>query len=115
MGGDLHLLLERIRALADEGVDDAPTPLLAEMEHTLTDGYARALALEAESWRVQKRIGELAAEIETGEEAGELRALAHRLSVATHDLAGLRASLDMLRRRADAVRAAGPKRAAGSK
>jgi hypothetical protein len=104
MGGDLHLLLARIRELSQERSDLPPQPLLAEIEHTLTDGYARALALEGESWRIQKRIAELAAKIEGGEQAGEIRRLGERLARATADLAGLRASLDILRRRADAVR-----------
>ena len=47
---------------------DAPT--LARMEDTLTEGYARALALEAERWRLERRIGEVAREGRTdvGEE-----------------------------------------------
>ncbi|MDQ3890285.1 MAG: hypothetical protein M3312_07000 [Actinomycetota bacterium] len=104
MGGDLHLLLARIRELSQERTDLPPQPLLAEIEHTLTDGYARALALEGESWRIQKRIGELAAKIESSEQAGELRRLGERLARATGELAGLRASLEILRRRAEAVR-----------
>jgi hypothetical protein len=47
---------------------DAPT--LARMEDTLTEGYAKALALEAERWRLERRIGEVAREGRTdiGEE-----------------------------------------------
>ena len=104
MSDDLAILLRRIHELADRQVEAPPKPLLAEMENTLTDGYARALALEAESTRIQKRIAELAADIETGDQALEIRKLAGRLTEARGDLDDLRASLHVLRRRADSLR-----------
>jgi hypothetical protein len=108
MANDLPLLLDRIRELVDESADAPPQPLLARMEHTLTDGYAHALALEAETLRIQKRIAELAGKVESREHAGELRGLVDRLEDSKTRLAGLRASLDTLRRRAERVR--GPRR-----
>ena len=105
MPRDLRLLLDRIHELSDEQGDEAPRPLLAMIEHTLTDGYAVALALEGESSRIQRRIGELAARVESGAEAAEMRDLGDRLAAATRDLAALRASLAVLRRRAEDVRA----------
>ncbi len=104
MPRDLRLLLDRIHELSHEQGDVAPRPLLAVIEHTLTDGYAVALALEGESFRIQQRIAALAARIESGDEA-EMRKLGDRLAEATEDLVGLRSSLAELRRRADAVRA----------
>jgi hypothetical protein len=35
----------------------ADAPLLARVEDTLTEGYARAPAIEAERWRLERRIG----------------------------------------------------------
>ena len=105
MPRDLRLLLDRIHELSREQNGVPPKPLLAEIEHTLTDGYAIALALEGESWRIQRRIAELAGRIETGDGTAEMRELGDRLAETGGSLVGLRASLATLRRRADAVRA----------
>jgi len=82
---------------------DAPT--LARMEDTLTEGYARALALEAERWRLERRIGEVAREGRTdiGE---ELKSLGTRLTRADGELSKLRSLLGSLHERARAVRLA---------
>ena len=69
MPRDLPLLLDRIHELSVEQGEGPPQPLLAVIEHTLTDGYAVALALEGESTRLQRRIAELAARIENGDQA----------------------------------------------
>ena len=89
-----------------------PTPRgLDEIEDTLTSGYAAALALEGERWRIERRIAELAAE-ESGDPGGELRhaeeivGLAKQLRSTDDELARLRVVLGSLRDRADAVRAA---------
>src|SRR5690348_4694963 len=105
---DYSMLLERIRELVDEPVGPERDALLARIEHTLTDGYARALALEAERLRIERRIGQMAAEIRHGDgerKAQEISALATRLSDADGDLAQLRGELQTLRRRASQVRA----------
>ena len=82
---------------------DAPT--LARMEDTLTEGYARALALEAERWRLERRIGEVAREGRTdiGE---ELKSLSTRLTHADGELSKLRSLLGSLHERARAARLA---------
>jgi hypothetical protein len=82
---------------------DAPT--LARMEDTLTEGYARALALEAERWRIERRIGEVAREGRTdiGE---ELKSLGMRLTHADGELSKLRSLLGTLHERARAARLA---------
>jgi hypothetical protein len=87
--------------------DDAPS--LDDIEHTLTTGYATALALDAERMRLERRIAAAAATL--GEEAGdlhhsELATLGRRLSVADGDLTCLRRLLSSLRSRADEVRTA---------
>jgi hypothetical protein len=82
---------------------DAPT--LARMADILTEGYARALALEAERWRLERRIGEVAREGRTdiGE---ELKSLGTRLTRADGELSELRSLLGTLHERARAARVA---------
>jgi hypothetical protein len=106
MAHDLASLLQRIRSQLDTRGADPAKPLLTEMEHTLTDGYARALELEAERLRLERRIGELAHTLEGPEQATELRGLAGKLRTADDDLANLRDVLASLQEQVDAVRAA---------
>ena len=85
----------------------APARDLEKIERTLTDGYAQALLLEAEQWRLEKRIGEVAQGLQRGDTAKkvrELSTLAKRIDANTGDLAELRSLLADLRRHADAVR-----------
>jgi predicted nucleic acid-binding Zn-ribbon protein len=99
-------LLEQINALIN-----APTRDLATIERTLTDGYAQALSLEAEKWRLEKRINEVAQSLQRGDtakKARELAALAKRVEGSVGDLTTLRSLLSVLRRHADAVRVAAP-------
>ena len=77
---DLPNLLDRIQALVDGRDDAAPERLLERMEHTLTDGYARALALEAEHLRIAREIGAAA--------AGARRSALERLAALAERLAG---------------------------
>jgi ABC-type phosphate transport system auxiliary subunit len=102
-------LFEDIRALLDEPSGGDESAFLDRLEHTLTDGYARALALDAERVRLEKRMGELAGGL--NEDAGdapaeELATVARRLSDARAELARLRGALRRLSARARAVRAA---------
>lgn len=101
-------LLEEIAALVAEPVSDEPTRLIARIEHTLTAGYARALALEAERLRIERRIGAVASELaegETRDRVDELADLARRASAADGDLGRLRRVLASLRERARELRA----------
>lgn len=102
------MIQEEIRNLleAPPAGDDAPS--LDHIEHTLTAGYATALALEAERWRLERKIAEMAAGLADGSSEGhsELAKLAQRLSEADGDLVKLRALLSSLRSRADEVRLA---------
>jgi hypothetical protein len=97
-------LCERIRALLAS--PPASGPSLEGLEHTLTEGYARALALEAERWRLERRIGQLGAGVRGAHEdaSEELVELAGQLSVASGRLVRLRSLLVELRERTDAVR-----------
>jgi hypothetical protein len=94
VGDDLHLLFERIRGLLDEPQSGSG---LDELEHTLTDGYARALLLEAERSRVERAIADLALGIDDPIRIAELRELSERRTRTDADLTRLRALLELLR------------------
>jgi hypothetical protein len=93
---DLPNLLDRIQVLVDGRDPSAPERLLERMEHTLTDGYARALALEGEHLRIAREIGAAAAESSRAA-AERLGALAERLHDTEGELERLRARLVPLR------------------
>jgi hypothetical protein len=96
-------MLEQIEELLT-----AEAPPLARIEETLTEGYARALALEAERWRLERRIGEVARE-GRDDIGDEIRSLGSRLSNADGKLTELRTLLGSLHERARVVRLAGAK------
>ena len=101
---EYSVLCEELRLLVDERAEEALPPLHL-LEDRLTEGYARALELEAERLRLERRIGELGAGVTPGQPSGEeIATLAARLSQASNRLDRLRALLAALRRRADAVR-----------
>ena len=95
-----------IRTLLDAPADGADAPSLDALEHTLTAGYAHAMALEAEQTRLQRRIAEVAMGLAEGETSSELKRLGGRLRSADTELAQLRALLASLRARAAEARAA---------
>jgi predicted secreted protein len=75
----------------------------ARVERTLTDGYASAMQLEAERLRLERRIGEVAAQVSVrrrGAKTEELAELSLRLSEASGDLHHLRELLVEARRSA---------------
>jgi hypothetical protein len=92
------MMLDQIEELLS-----AEAPPLARMEETLTEGYARALALEAERWRLERRIGEVARE-GRGDVGDEIRSLGSRLTSADGKLSELRALLGSLHERARVAR-----------
>jgi seryl-tRNA synthetase len=100
-------LLQRLQALVDAPPGDAAQSL-AYLEDSLTDGYARALALEAERARVSRTIGMLAADDgdDAEQKTRELSSLSQRLARAETELATLRDTLNQLRGRAMQLRAA---------
>src|SRR5881628_1191083 len=102
------MIHEEIRTLLNAPPEGEDAPTIDAIEHTLTAGYARALALEAERWRLERRIAEVAATLggkSPGDEHTELTQLGQRLSAADGDLTNLRGLLSSLRSRADKVRA----------
>jgi hypothetical protein len=98
----MNELLEQITALIG-----APTRDLDTIERTLTDGYAYALSLEAERWRHEKRIKEVAQSLQGGDsvkKAREIARLAEQVEGSIVELTQLRELLAELRRHADDVR-----------
>lgn len=95
-------LYEHISALISRDAGD-----LDEIERTLTDGYAHALQLEADKFRLEKRIGEVAQRLhggDTTDKVREIAALAKRVDVTIGELTDLRSLLSDLRRHAESVR-----------
>jgi hypothetical protein len=108
---DLPNLLDRIQAFVDGREDGAPERLLERMEHTLTDGYARVLALEGEHLRIGREIGAAAAGARrSGSE--RLAALYERLQAVEGERQRLRDRLTPLRLQTEALAStlAGPRR-----
>ena len=91
-------LLDRIQALIDAYAVGAGLPR-NEVEPTLTEGYARALALDAECLRLEHRIGRLTREVAEGREipSGKLSGLLKQLHDTEQESAELRALLAPLR------------------
>jgi ABC-type phosphate transport system auxiliary subunit len=89
-----------------ELLDEPQSADLPRIERTLTDGYARALSLEAERLRVERQIAEIASALARGDEAqmAELSALGRRLKDSDDALTKLRTLLAALRERADEAR-----------
>ncbi|HET7045721.1 MAG TPA: hypothetical protein VFI37_12800 [Gaiellaceae bacterium] len=104
---DLTTLLDEIESLLREP-SAGGAAAVARIEQTLTDGYARALALEGRRWRLERQITDVGRLLAGGDEnrAAELTALYGRLSETEADLSKLRGALAELRRHANAVRAA---------
>jgi hypothetical protein len=106
---DENILLDEIQDLLREPAAGHPLPSLVQLEDTLTAGYARALALEAERSRLERRVADVAKRIggdETAQQAEQLVSLTRRIARADARLARLRPVLLALRRRAAEVRAA---------
>ena len=100
-------LYDHIHALLEEPAETDGSRYRARVEHTLTDGYARALALEAESKRLERRVAELAGGMNgstPGHQAEELGEAARRLGLVDAELTKLRGVLTELKARASAVR-----------
>jgi hypothetical protein len=95
-------LLDTIQTMISSETND-----LAEIERTLTDGYAHALLLEAERSRLERQIAAVTQGIEDGdtaENARELASLNRRLDGNVGSLARLRTVLAELRQHANRVR-----------
>jgi hypothetical protein len=97
---------DEIAELLDLPENGAGAPTLDAIESTLTTGYAAALELEAERWRIERRLGEVARDAGGTATVHELAQLSERLETADGELARLRSLLRKLqgvrrRRKAD--------------
>lgn len=111
MNSGPEAVLQQIEELLSAPRSGACAPTLARMEDTLTEGYAEALALEAERWRLERRLGEVARTVggpdpDISSFAEELSVLAKRLASADGELTNLRAVLGSLHDRARSMRRA---------
>jgi hypothetical protein len=106
VGGNDDAVLQRIEELLEAPATGEAAPTLASMEETLTDGYAEALALEAERSRIERRIGEVARTVDepVGNITDEIVALGRRLTHADVELGRLRTVLQRLQARTRALR-----------
>ena len=99
-------LLKEIDALVGTPIGGDRT-ILRRMEDTLMDGYARALALDAEKLRLERRMRAVAgASGDAAEKNRELKMLARGITAAEAERVRLRAVLSVLRARTTAVRGA---------
>jgi hypothetical protein len=103
-------LRDDIAELLDMPENGAGAPSLDMIESTLTDGYAAKLALEAERWRIEQRLGVVArdaGDVTAHSVAAELAELSDRLETTNGELARLRSLLRRLqgvrRRRREAA------------
>jgi hypothetical protein len=97
---DRSILIDDIHVLLALKPGDAA---IERVEETLTAGYAHALALEAEQWRLERRLGQAARE---AGDTQEVASVAQLLAVVEGELSHLRALLGSLRDRARELRAA---------
>ena len=79
--------------------DGVGAPSLAVIESTLTDGYAEALALEAERSRIERRLGDVARDAGGEDDLREFARLAESLEDADEELERLRSLLRDLQAR----------------
>ena len=103
------MVIDDIRSLLAAPEPVAAKPFLERLDATLTDGYAHALQLEAERWRIEQRIAEVLAALPKEADRRhepELVALAERLTAANESIASLRALLRSLRDRRTELRSA---------
>ena len=100
---DRAAVLEDIRALAA-----TPAPLLEQVERTLADGYACALAIEGQRLRLQRQLEERAVNLgeSFGAQADEVAGLARGVARAGEELSELRAALVRLAAVAQRLRSA---------
>ena len=104
--GDLPSLIDRIEALVEQPSEGSSAVLLEAMEHTLTDGYAEALAIEGERLRTEREIAARLAGAHGENGAARLVELSERLAEQERELTQLRGLLATLRDRRESLRGA---------
>ena len=99
-------LRDEIAELLNLPENGTGAPSIDAIESTLTDGYAEALALDAERWRIERRLGEVLRDCGDVADPREVARLSERLDSAHGELAGLRSLLRTLQARRRLVRGA---------
>ena len=100
MPADRDSLIEDISTLLASRPGRAALP---RVEETLTAGYAHAMALEAEQWRLERRLRDAA---DAGSESAEVSRVAEVLGAVERELGLLRGLLASLRDLARELRGA---------
>jgi ABC-type phosphate transport system auxiliary subunit len=93
-------LFEQIDELLAEPAPTQEPATRARLERMLTDGYAHALSLEAERLRLERRMSELAGQLNDGnqeQKAQELVQVSRRITRANGEIERLRSTLSQLR------------------
>lgn len=99
-------MIERVAALRDRvRGKTAGEALLAEVEDTLTEGYAHALSGDAWSMRSEQRLHDLISNPQAPVRGRELRALAYEHARFQNDVIALRRELAELRHDRDRLSA----------
>lgn len=105
MRTDLMTMTERVIALRHRVRRPATSDaLFAEIEDTLTEGYAHALSGDAWSMRSEQRLHELISDVESPVRGKEIRALANEHAAVQRDVIALRRELAELRQDRDRLR-----------
>ncbi len=92
-------LRDQITELLSRPENGTGAPSVDAIESTLTDGYAAALALDAERWRIERQLGEVLRDGGDAASPQEVARLSERLDTAAGELAGLRSLLRSLQAR----------------
>jgi hypothetical protein len=106
---EIATLSEEIRRLLDQPLSQGRAGYVARLEQTLTEGYARALGLEAERVRLERQLGQVARTLDgqyDPKRARELALIANRVTATEEELTGLRGLLVALRERFETASAA---------
>jgi 3-methyladenine DNA glycosylase/8-oxoguanine DNA glycosylase len=104
-------MLSHIDELLNAPTTGASAPSLEHLEDTLTDGYAQALALEGECWRLERQLAKVVRgvggpEPDIASAAEEISTLTKRISRAEEELTSLRDRLGSLQDRSRSMRRA---------
>jgi chromosome segregation ATPase len=104
-------MLNHIDELLNAPTTGDSAPSLERLEDTLTDGYARALALEGECWRLERQLAKVVETVagpdpDVSNAAEEISTLAKRIRRAEEELTSLRARLGSLQDRTRSMRRA---------
>ena len=104
-------MLSQIDELLNAPTTGASAPSLERLEDTLTDGYAQALALEGECWRLERQLAKVVRAVggpepDISSAAEEISTITQRIARAEEELASLRDRLGSLQDRTRSMRRA---------